>query len=383
MLLTLHFLETAAAPKHRRYTAASADTWSIQGVLFIRPGQDWSAPTSAGQFPAERPEPQLPAAHLPETHLGAPHPPVSEVRSEPSARFPAGPLPSARAPNRMAPHAANGSVQPCVLMCPPMNPILLRHIYRTYCQKAVKFLCCHYYYTCISACQGLPPAGFSPKNALFCGSRCWPPIPARPPSCCPGGVPAAGGRFCGRRFMGTNTTLLQRGSGKGDSAVKLHPQIGWRRFTPASGGQRAVFYWALGPAGIPPSARAARFAPGLSFPGAWVSRTRRTAGVAQAAAVQYGMCCAQVGDSASHPKFFGGRVLVSPAGGGGREAAGGGLRGSCMAALKKGRHRGLPLHAAKTGMVPGSLTQLPFGLQGRPPVAAHPESPTRPSILTR
>ncbi len=49
------------------------------------------------------------------------------------------------------------------------------------------------------------------------------------------------------------------------------------------------------------------------------------------------------------------RILVSPAGGGGREAVGGGLCGRVAAlwksvpaaALKKGRHRGLPLRAAE------------------------------------
>jgi hypothetical protein len=41
-------------------------------------------------------------------------------------------------------------------------------------------------------------------------------------------------------------------------------------------------------------------------------------------------------------------------------------------ALKKGRHRGLPLRAPKGRMDQGSLPRLSSGLQGRPPVAAHP-----------
>jgi len=59
--------------------------------LSLRPDRESRAPATADQTPSGRPEPQLSTAHKQGTHLWAPHPPVSIVRSEPSARIPACP----------------------------------------------------------------------------------------------------------------------------------------------------------------------------------------------------------------------------------------------------------------------------------------------------
>ena len=74
-----------------RCATAPPDTRSLQGALSIRPDRDSRAPATADQTPSGRPEPQLSTAHKQGTHLRAPHPPVSIVRSEPSARIPACP----------------------------------------------------------------------------------------------------------------------------------------------------------------------------------------------------------------------------------------------------------------------------------------------------
>ena len=74
-----------------RCATAPPDTRSLQGALSLRPDRESRAPATADQTPSGRPEPQLSTAHKQGTHLRAPHPPVSIVRSEPSARIPACP----------------------------------------------------------------------------------------------------------------------------------------------------------------------------------------------------------------------------------------------------------------------------------------------------